>query len=51
MYRVAVRYASDLFASSQTRRVRSRRRVQHAGGGSEEVGGEYPRDRELAGLG
>jgi hypothetical protein len=51
MYRVAVRYVSDLFANSRTRRVWSRRRAQRAGGGSEEVGGEDPRDRELAGLG
>ena len=51
MYQVAVRYVSDLFASSQTRRAWSRRRVQRAGGGSEEVGGEDPRDRVLTGLG
>lgn len=51
MYQVVARYVSDLFASSQTRRVWSRRRAQRAGGGSEEVGGEDPRDGELAGLG
>ena len=51
MYQVAVQYVSDLFASSQTRRALSRRRVQRAGGGSEEVGGEDPRDRALTGLG
>jgi len=50
MYQVAVLYVSDLFASSQTRRVWSRRRAQRAGGGSEEVGGEDPCDRDLAGL-
>lgn len=51
MYQVVVRYVSDLFASSQTRRVWNRRRARRAGGGFEEVGGEDPCERELSGLG
>jgi hypothetical protein len=45
MYRAAVQYVSDPFANRQIRQAQNRKRALRAGGGSEEAGGEDPRDR------
>jgi hypothetical protein len=45
MYRAVVQYASDLFVSRWIQQAQNRMRARRAGDGSEEAGGEDPRDR------